>query len=138
MNPTVKSYHVGLFLILALLSLSACSRKTVAVPIESAAVHVDTVFKAFRSSDTVKNSDTVIITPEKTEVIRWRIRKSVVHDTVFRIRTDTLIRRIPVTIQDGCRDSWWRNVKNNAFWPLVVIIAISITLLFKQIKRFMK
>lgn len=107
-----KTRHNNAFLLLILMwvlllfgmmAFAGCSRKTVYVPMESAAVRVDTVFQSRLVADTVIDRDTVRIEQRGDTILqtltqwRWRTRER--HDTVYKTSLDSVRVREPYEVE---------------------------------------
>lgn len=117
--------------------LAGCSPKTVGIPVEHTVIRADTIFKTVHSSDTIRDIDTIRISPEQTEIIRWRIRDRQVHDTVFRSHIDTVFVDRPIYIGEKSKasSSWWKYVMNYKLWLTIIIIVFIISLIRRRFFR---
>lgn len=108
---------VAVLAMAAVMLFGGCSRKTVYVPVEQTASRTDTLYKAIWRTDSVVDRDTVRITEDGTEIVRWRIRAKEVHDTVYESAVDSVRIVVPVPVE---RELSARERMRLGTWPWLV------------------
>ena len=130
---------VGLVLFTIAIFCGGCSRK-VYVPMERTEVRTDTLWKTLERVDTVIDRDTVQTYMRGDSVIvervRWRVRVRERHDTVYRVRTDSVSVPVPYpveTVKEVEKPlSWWRKTLQFLGWLSVIGIALTLFLCLRK------
>ncbi len=122
-----------------LIFCGGCSRK-VYVPVERTEVRTDTLWKTLERVDTVIDRDTVHTYTRGDSVIvecvRWRVRVRERHDTVYRVRTDSVSVPVPYpveTVKEVEKPlSWWQKTLQFLGWLSVIGIALTVFLCLRK------
>lgn len=122
-----------------LIFCGGCSRK-VYVPVERTEVRTDTLWKTLERVDTVIDRDTVQTYVRGDSVIvervRWRVRVRERHDTVYKVRTDSVSVPVPYpveTVKEVEKPlSWWQKTLQVLGWLSVTGIALTVFLCLRK------
>ena len=97
-----------------LIAGAACSRRvTASTATASTAVRVDTVHIIQRSTDTIRQRDSIIIERAGDTIrirqVQWRDRVSIIRDTITAYHTDTVVISTSATTTTETAElrSWW-------------------------------
>lgn len=99
-----------IFFLLFLFAMCSCTT-TKYVPIEHTTLRTDTVYRSVWYTDTVIDRDTVRITEQGTEIIRWRVRTKETHDTICQSKTDSVY--VDKVVEVERKLSKWQQTKMN-------------------------
>lgn len=130
---------VGLVLFTIAIFCGGCSRK-VYVPMERTEARTDTLWKTLERVDTVIDRDTVQTYMRGDSVIvervRWRVRVRERHDTVYKVRTDSVNVPVPYpveTVKEVEKPlSWWQKTLQFLGWLSVIGIALTLFLCLRK------
>ncbi len=122
-----------------LIFCGGCSRK-VYVPMERTEARTDTLWKTLERVDTVIDRDTVQTYVRGDSVIvervKWRVRVRERHDTVYRVRTDSVSVPVPYpveTVKEVEKPlSWWQKTLQLLGWLSVIGIALTVFLCLRK------
>lgn len=130
---------VGLVLFTIAIFCGGCSRK-VYVPMERTEARTDTLWKTLERVDTVIDRDTVHTYTRGDSVIvervRWRVRVRERHDTVYKVRKDSVSVPVPYpveTVKEVEKPlSWWQKTLQFLGWLSVIGIALTLFLCLRK------
>lgn len=112
--------------LLFLMACAMCSCRTIKyIPVERTTFKTDTEYQSIWHTDSVIDRDTVTITKEGKEIVKWRIRTREVHDTLYYAKHDTIIVEKPYPLEKTL-SRWEKAKKDLSGFSIIGILLIAL------------